>query len=78
MEKVAELREKLKEGTGNWEEEIFRFACDFAQAVAKDIFEELDNEMMRQREKGMEVVGFKEHWLVTMFWRKKIWACSRW
>jgi len=67
MEKVAELRKKLKDGTGNWEEEIFRFACDFAQAVAKDIFEELDNEMMRQREKGMEVVGFKEHWLVTIF-----------
>ena len=67
MEKVAELRKKLKDGTENWEEEIFRFACDFAQAVAQDIFEELDNEMMRQREKGMEVVGFKEHWLVTIF-----------
>ena len=35
MEKVAELREKLKEGTGNWEEEIFRFACAFGQAKRK-------------------------------------------
>jgi len=78
MEKVAELREKLKEGTGNWEEEIFRFACAFGQAVTKDILGELDNDLMQQRENGMEVVAFKEHWLVTMFWRKKIWACSRW
>ena len=67
MERVAELRKKLKEGTGNWEEEIFRFACAFGQAVTKDILEELDNELMQQRENGMEVVAFKEHWLVTIF-----------
>jgi len=67
MEKVAELQKKLKEDTGNWEEEIFRFACAFGQAVAKDILEGLDDELMRRRENGMEVVAFKEHWLVTIF-----------
>jgi hypothetical protein len=67
MEKVAELREKLKESTGDWEEEIFRFACAFGQAVAKDVLEELDNELMQRRENGMEMVAFKEHWLVTIF-----------
>ena len=67
MEKVAELEKKLKEGTGNWEEEIFRFACAFSQAMAKDILEGLDDELMRQRENGMKVVAFKEHWLVTIF-----------
>ena len=37
MEKVAELREKLKEDTEKWEEEIFRFVCVFAQTLAKDV-----------------------------------------
>ncbi|MEA3253420.1 MAG: ISLre2 family transposase [Chloroflexota bacterium] len=67
MGKVAELEKKLKDGTGDWEEEVFRFACAFAQAVAKDILEGLDDELMRRRENGMEVVAFKEHWLVTIF-----------
>ncbi len=42
------------------------FACPFGQAVTKDILEELDNDLQQQRENGMEVVAFKEHWLVTI------------
>jgi len=67
MEKVAELREKLKEDAEKWEEEIFRFVCVFAQTLAKDILEELDNELMQERDDGMKVTGFKEHWLTTIF-----------
>ena len=65
MEKVAKIRKNLKEGIGNWEEEIFHVACSLSRKMAKDILEELDNELMRRREEGMEVVAFKEHWLVT-------------
>ena len=67
MEKVAELREKLKEDTGKWEEIVFRFVCVFAQMLAKDILEELDNKLMQERDDGMKVIGFKRHWLTTIF-----------
>ena len=67
MEKVAELREKLKEDTGKWEEEIFGFVCVFARVLAKDVIEELDNELLQEKDDGMKVIGFKEHWLTTIF-----------
>ena len=67
MEKVSELRKKLKEDTGKWEEEILRFVCVLAQTLAKDVLEELDNELMQERDDGMKVIGFKEHWLTTIF-----------
>ena len=46
MERVEELKKKLKEDTGHWEEEIFGFACDLARRQAKQILEELDDELM--------------------------------
>jgi hypothetical protein len=67
MEKVAELREKLKEDPGGWEEEIFSFACDIARTLAKEVLEKLDNELMQGRDDGMKVIGFKEQWLTTIF-----------
>ena len=67
MEKVAELSKKLKEDTGKWEEEIFAFVCVFAQELAKDVLEELDNELLQEKDDGMKVIGFKEHWLSTIF-----------
>ena len=67
MEKIDEFREKLKEDIRGWEEEIFRFACDLAQTLAKQIMEELDNELMQERDEGMKVVAYKEHWLTTIF-----------
>jgi hypothetical protein len=67
MEKIAELREKLKEGTEKWEEEIFGFTCVFAQELAKEVLEELDNELMQERDDGMKVISLKERWLTTIF-----------
>jgi hypothetical protein len=67
MEKVAELREKLKEDLGGWEEEIFSFACDVTRTLAKEVLEEMDNELMQGRDDGMKVVASKEHWLTTIF-----------
>ena len=67
MEKVDEFREKLKKDVGRWEEETFGFACDLARTLAKDVLEELDNELMQERDDGMKVIGSKEHWLTTIF-----------
>jgi len=67
MEKIDEFRRKLKGDLGDWEEVIFGFACDLARALAKEVLEELDNELMQGREDGMKVVGYKEHWVTTLF-----------
>ena len=67
MEKAAELREKLKEDTGKWEEGIFRSVCVFVQTLAKNVLEELENELMKERDDGMKEINFKEHWLSTIF-----------
>lgn len=67
MERVEEFKKKLKEDVGHWEEEIFRFACDLARRLAKEILEELDNELMQQRDGGVKVVASKERCLSTIF-----------
>lgn len=67
MERVEEVKKKLKEDIRGWEEEIFSFACDLARTLAKDIVEELDNELMQERDEGMKVVAYKEHWVTTIF-----------
>ena len=67
MEKIDEFREKLKEDSGGWEEKVFGFACDLAQTLAKEVLEELDDELMQERDGGMKVVAYKKHWLTTIF-----------
>jgi len=67
MDRVEEVKKKLKEDTGHWEEEIFGYACDLARALAKEVLEELDNKLMREKDEGVSVVASKEHWLVTIF-----------
>jgi hypothetical protein len=67
MEKIDEFREKLKEDLGGWEEKAFGFACDLARGLAKEILEELDYKLMLEKATNMKVVGFKEHWLTTIF-----------
>jgi len=67
MERVEEVKKKLKGDGGHWEEEIFGFACDLARTLAKEVLEELDNELMQERDEGMKVVAYKEHWLTTIF-----------
>ena len=67
MEKVAELREKLKEDPECWEEKIFSFASDLARSPAKEILEELDHKLMQEKATDMKVAGFKEHWVTTLF-----------
>ncbi len=67
MERLEEIKKKLKEDLGDWEEVIFGFACDLARTLAKEVLEELDNELMQERNDTMKVVAYKEHWVTTLF-----------
>ena len=67
MERVEEVKKKLKEDSGGWEEKVFGFACDLARAPAKGALEDLDNELMQERDGGMKVAAYKEHWLTSIF-----------
>ena len=67
MEKIDEFREKLKEDSRGWEEKIFGFACDLARTLAKEVLEDLDDELMQEGDGGMKVVACKKHWLTTIF-----------
>jgi len=67
MEKIDEFREKLKEDLEGWEEKAFGFACDLARSLAKEILEELDDKLVLEKATHMKVVGFKGHWLTTIF-----------
>lgn len=45
---------------------IFGFACDLARTPAKEVLEELDSELMQERNDGMKVIAYKEHWVTTL------------
>lgn len=67
MERIEEFKEKLKGDVDCWEEKVFNFACDSARILAKEVLEELDNELMQRRDDDVKMVAFKEHWLTTIF-----------
>ena len=67
MERLEEIKKKPKEDLGDWEEVIFGLACDLARTLAKEVLEELDNELMQERDDSMKVVAYKEHWVTTLF-----------
>ena len=67
MESIEELAVKLKRDVGRWEEEIFSWACNLAQEVAKALLENIDEGLMRERGKSLEVECLKEHQITTVF-----------
>lgn len=67
MESIDELAMKLKVDVGEWEEEIFRWACSLAQGLAKDLLEEIDDELMKKRDKSLKVECLKWHRIITVF-----------
>ena len=67
MESIEELAVKLKRDVGRWEEEIFNWACNLAQEVAKALLENIDGELMRERDRSLEVECLKEHQVTTVF-----------
>ena len=68
MTSIEELVIKLKrDGVGRWEEVMFRWFCDFTQQVSEELLESMDEGMMRERGPGLEVIGFREHRVTTVF-----------
>lgn len=72
MESIEELAAKLKGDMGGWEEGVFRWACDLARSMAKDLLEQVDEELMKSREEGLEAEGLKERWVTALFGDIKI------
>lgn len=73
MKSIEELAVKLKGDVGRkWEEEIYRWACELAQSMAKVLLERLDGELMKEREEGLKVEGLRERWITTLFGNIKI------
>jgi Uncharacterised protein family (UPF0236) len=51
---------------------VYEFACNQAQEVAKVVLEKMDEVLMERRGEGLEVVGFRERWVITMFGQLRI------
>ena len=67
MESIDELAVKLKGDVGKWEEKIFSWACSLAQEVAKALLENIDEELMKGKDKVLKVECLKEHRVITIF-----------
>jgi len=67
MESIDELAVKLKGDVGRWEEVIFNWACSLAQEMAKALLEDIDEELMRERDQGLSVEKPSEHCIITLF-----------
>ena len=53
MESIDELAVKLKGDMERWEDEIFNWACSLARGIAKNLLEEIDEELMGKRTKTL-------------------------
>jgi hypothetical protein len=67
MEKIEELKEKIKKNPQSWEEVIFHFACNLACELAKEILEGMDDKLAREKTKDTRVVSFKQKWVMCLF-----------
>ena len=72
MESIPELAARLKGEVGMWEEEILNWAYELARSVAKGLLEEVDEELMKGREKSLEVKGLRERGITTLFGEVRI------
>ena len=67
MESIDKLAVKLKEDVGRWEVTIFSWACSLAQEIARSFFEDMDEQLMRERDQSLRVECLKEHRIITVF-----------
>jgi len=67
MDSIDGLATILKAGVGRWEEVVFQWACDLAQKVAAYLLQRIDQDLMKSREAGLRVEGFRERWVTTLF-----------
>ncbi|MFP3975314.1 MAG: ISLre2 family transposase [Dehalococcoidia bacterium] len=72
MNSIEEVKAELNGDAGKWEEAIFHWACDIAQSKAKQFLEETDEELMRERQEELQVVGFRERCITTTFGDVKV------
>lgn len=50
-----------------WEEQILDYACQVARVMTQELLEAIDDRLMKQREEGLEVVGFRKRWIIAKF-----------
>lgn len=67
MESIDQLAAKLKDDVGDWERGMVEWICGVAQMVASALLERIDSELMKDREPGLEAVGFRKRTLITLF-----------
>ena len=62
-EMIDELRQEIKRDVGKWEEALLKWAYKVGRQVAVVLLEEMDDELMRGREGGLGVEGFRGRWV---------------
>ncbi len=67
MDSIEGLATILKAEAGRWEELIFQWACDLARKAAEYLLQRTDQDLMKSREAGLRVEGFRERWVTTQF-----------
>lgn len=65
MESIEEMLVNLN--PLDWETQIHRHMCQYAQALCVLLLERLDDQLMENRPSGLSVSGFRKRWVVTMF-----------
>ena len=51
---------------------MYEYGCEQAREQAKVLLEKVDKVLMEKRGEGLEVVGFRERWVITMFGQLRI------
>jgi len=67
VKSISELAGELKGVEGGWEAVVLGWAYGMARGVAEVVLQQIDQELMKKREKGLRVKGFKERCLTTVF-----------
>ena len=67
MESIDKLAIELKGDMRRWEEETFKWACSLAQELTRVLLENVDEALMKEKEKDLKVKCLKEHRIVTVF-----------
>lgn len=67
MDSIEGLARILKGEAGRWEDVIFRWACDLARKAAEYLLQRIDQDLMKGRESGLRMEGFRQRWVTTLF-----------
>lgn len=72
MDSIDGLATILKAEVGRWEEAVFQWTCELAKKVAELLLRRIDQDLMKGKEPGLSVEGFRERWVTTLFGDIKI------